>query len=238
MGSCFEKFVLQVLFFFAILCACLLVMRLAGNGRYVFIFQDTFGATIRICFLGVGLLCARGNFIMDLVCGNEGRVYVRWMVRRDFPEVMAIENSCFEFPWREEDFQVCLKQRNCIGMVAEVDGRVVGFMIYETPKNRIHLLNIATLPEFQRRGVATQMVQKLIGKLTNHGRTRISMEIRESNLPALIFFRSRGFRATGVLHCFYEDTNDDAYVMQYRTDNPQQQQQYAAADQLATKFAS
>lgn len=179
---------------------------------------------------------------MELVCGNEVRVYVRWMVRRDFPEVMAIENSCFEFPWREEDFQVCLKQRNCIGMVAEVDGRVVGFMIYETPKNRIHLLNIATLPEFQRRGVATQMVQKLIGKLANHGRTRISMEIRESNLPALIFFRSRGFRATGVLHCFYEDTNDDAYVMQYRTDTtqqqPQQQQQYSHSDHIAAKIAS
>ncbi|MDR2763385.1 MAG: ribosomal-protein-alanine N-acetyltransferase RimI, partial [Planctomycetaceae bacterium] len=67
---------------------------------------------------------------MGLICENEVRVYVRWMVRRDFPEVMAIEKNCFEFPWQEEDFQVCLKQRNCIGMVAEIDSRVAGFMIY------------------------------------------------------------------------------------------------------------
>jgi ribosomal-protein-alanine N-acetyltransferase len=156
------------------------------------------------------------------------------MVRRDFNEVTAIENSCFEFPWREDDFQVCLKQRNCIGMVAELDNKVVGFMIYETPKNRIHLLNIATAPEFQKQGVATQMIQKLISKLTNQGRTRITMEVRESNLQALVFFRSRGFRATGVLRCFYEETNDDAYIMQYRPDNIQQ---YSPINRISAKIA-
>jgi ribosomal-protein-alanine N-acetyltransferase len=171
---------------------------------------------------------------MSLICENEIRVYVRWMVRRDLPEVVEIEKNCFEFPWKEDDFQVCLKQRNCIGMVAEVDNRVAGFMIYETPKNRIHLLNIATSPQFQRQGIATQMIQKLVSKLTNQGRTRISMEVRESNLPALIFLRSRGFRATGILHCFYEDTNDDAYIMQYR---PNTQQQYTPTNRITTKIA-
>jgi ribosomal-protein-alanine N-acetyltransferase len=173
---------------------------------------------------------------MGLICENEFRVYIRWMVRRDLPEVAAIENSCFEFPWREEDFQTCLKQRNCIGMVAEIDGRVAGFMIYETRKNRLHLLNIATSHEFQRQGIATQMIQKLICKLTNQGRTRITMEVRESNLPALIFFRSRGFRATGVLHRFYEDTNDDAYIMQYRP-NHSQQPQYTPVNRISTPIA-
>jgi ribosomal-protein-alanine N-acetyltransferase len=144
------------------------------------------------------------------------KVYVRWMVRRDFPEVLAIEQSCFEFPWKEEDFIHCLQQRNCIGMVAEYEGRVVGFMIYEVPKNRIHLLNIATTPEFRRRGVAGQMIQKLVGKLANQRRSRIVLEVRETNLPALVFFRALGFRATVVIKNFYDDMNEDAYVLQYR----------------------
>ncbi|MDR2439423.1 MAG: ribosomal protein S18-alanine N-acetyltransferase [Planctomycetaceae bacterium] len=144
------------------------------------------------------------------------KVYVRWMVRRDFPEVIAIEQSCFEFPWKEEDFIHCLQQRNCIGMVAEYEGRVVGFMIYEVPKNRIHLLNIATIPEFQRRGVAGQMIRKLIGKLVNQRRNRIVLEVRETNLPALVFFRALGFRATVVIKNYYDDMNEDAYVLQYR----------------------
>ena len=45
---------------------------------------------------------------------------------------------------------------------------------------------------------------------------RILLEVRETNLPAQVFFRSHGFRAVSVLRDFYEDTTEDAYLMQYR----------------------
>ncbi|MEK6238743.1 MAG: ribosomal-protein-alanine N-acetyltransferase RimI, partial [Planctomycetales bacterium] len=57
---------------------------------------------------------------------RELRVHIRWMIRRDMPEVLAIENSSFEFPWSEEDFLRSLQQRNCIGMVAEWEDSIVG----------------------------------------------------------------------------------------------------------------
>jgi ribosomal-protein-alanine N-acetyltransferase len=144
------------------------------------------------------------------------RVHIRWMIRRDMPEVLAIEAESFEFPWLEEDFIRCLRQRNCIGMVAEHDDRVVGFMIYELAKNRIQVLNFCTAAEFRRRGVGTQMVAKLVGKLSAQRRTRIALEVRETNLAAQLFFRTSGFRAVSVLRNYYEDTPEDAYVMQYR----------------------
>ncbi len=168
---------------------------------------------------------------------KEIRVQVRWMVRRDLPEVLDIEKQCFEFPWREEDFLHCLRQRNCIGMVAEYEGRVVGFMIYEVPKNRIHLLNIATHPEFRHRSVAAQMIRKLVGKLVNQRRTRIVMEIRETNLPALLFFRSQGFLATSILRNFYEEMHEDAYVMQYRLPVEQTEEAYSPLNRISDKIA-
>jgi ribosomal-protein-alanine N-acetyltransferase len=149
---------------------------------------------------------------------QEVRVHIRWMIRRDMPEVLAIEASSFEFPWVEEDFIRCLRQRNCIGMVAEHDDQVVGFMIYELNKNRIQVLNFAVARDFRRRGVGTQMVAKLIGKLSAQRRTRIAMEVRETNLAAQLFFRTAGFRAVSVLRNFYDDTPEDAYLMQYRFD--------------------
>jgi ribosomal-protein-alanine N-acetyltransferase len=101
-------------------------------------------------------------------------------------------------------------------MVAEHEDRVVGFMIYELNKTRIQVLNFASAPDFQRRGVGTQMVGKLIGKLSAQRRTRITLEVRETNLPAQLFFREAGFRAVSVLRDYYEDTPEDAYLMQYR----------------------
>jgi len=76
----------------------------------------------------------------------EMGVHIRWMIRKDMPEVLEIENSSFEFPWSEDDFIRCLRQRNCIGMVAEHGERVVGFMIYELHKTRLHVLNFAVAP--------------------------------------------------------------------------------------------
>ena len=143
-------------------------------------------------------------------------VHIRWMIRRDMAEVLEIENHSFEFPWSEEDFIRCLRQRNCIGMVSEYDERVVGFMIYELHKSRLHVLNFAAHPSFRRRGVGEQMIGKLIGKLSHQRRSRILLEVRETNLEAQLFFRSEGFRAISVLRDFYEDTVEDAYLMEYR----------------------
>jgi ribosomal-protein-alanine N-acetyltransferase len=144
------------------------------------------------------------------------RVHIRWMIRRDMPEVLLTEQQSFDYPWSEEDFLRCLRQRNCIGMVAEQGERVVGFMIYELHKTKLHILNFAVHPAYRRQRVGSQMVAKLVGKLSSHRRTRITLEVRETNLAAQLFFRSQSFLALRVLRAYYEDTGEDAYQMQYR----------------------
>jgi ribosomal-protein-alanine N-acetyltransferase len=147
------------------------------------------------------------------------QVHIRWMIRRDMNEVLDIESGSFEFPWSEEDFVRCLRQRNCIGMIAEHEDRVVGFMIYELHKTRLHVLNFAVAARYRRNGVGSQMVHKLVSKLSTQRRTRITLEVRETNLAAQLFFRSQSFRAVSVLRDYYEDTPEDAYLMQYRYQN-------------------
>ena len=147
---------------------------------------------------------------------EQVRVHIRWMIRRDMPEVLQTEQQSFEFAWTEEDFLRCLRQRNCIGMVAEQGERVVGFMIYELHKARLHILNFAVHPQYRRVGVGAQMVGKLVSKLSSHRRTKITLEVRETNLSAQLFFRTQGFKAVRVLRGFYEDSGEDAFLMQYR----------------------
>lgn len=163
------------------------------------------------------------------------RVHIRWMIRRDMPEVLDIERASFEFPWSEEDFIRCLRQRNCIGMVADHDDKVVGFMIYELHKSRLHVLNFAVASDERRRGVGHRMMDKLVAKLSQQRRNRILLEVRETNLAAQLFFRSLGFRAVSVLRDFYEDTTEDAYLMQYRYRVPESE--LAAPTNRITRLA-
>ena len=148
------------------------------------------------------------------------RVHIRWMIRRDMPEVLNIEHTSYEQPWSEEEFLRVLRQRNCIGMVAEQGEHVVGFMIYELHKVKLQILNFAVSPEARRLGVGHQMVAKLAGKLSSHRRTRIGLTVRETNLSAQLFFRADGFRAPEVLRSFYEDTDEDGYQMTYTYREP------------------
>lgn len=144
------------------------------------------------------------------------KVQIRWLIRRDMNEVLEIERDSFEFPWTEEDFLCCLRQRNCIGMVAEHNNQIVGFMIYELHKSKLQILSFAVASEARRSDVGAQMATKLIDKLSQQRRKEILLEVRETNLAAQLFFKKQGFRACSVLRAHYDDTTEDAYVMRYR----------------------
>lgn len=161
------------------------------------------------------------------------RVHIRWMIRRDMPEVLNAEKESFEFSWTEDDFLRCLRQRNCIGMVAEQGERVVGYMIYELHKCKLHIMNFGVHPRCRRRGIGKQMVSKLISKLSSHRRTSITVEVRETNLEAQLFFKSQGFKGVRVMRSFYEDSGEDAYLMRYCLRGEEFSEMEEAEDQVA-----
>ncbi|WP_455387601.1 ribosomal protein S18-alanine N-acetyltransferase [Petrachloros mirabilis] len=144
------------------------------------------------------------------------KAHIRWMIRRDMEEVLDIERASFLNPWTEGDFIRCLRQANCIGMVAEYGDRVVGFIIYELNKTSIQILNMAVSPEHRRKNIGTQILWKMDRKLSTECLELLGVELKESNLTAQLFFRSFGFLAVDVLRGYYDETDEDCYVMHYR----------------------
>lgn len=128
-------------------------------------------------------------------------VHIRWMIRRDLAEVLAIEEQGYVDPWAEEDFVLTLRRRNVIGMVAEQQpcGRIVGYMIYELQKRSLLLLNMAVDGAVRRSRVGTQMIAKLKRKLSPRRRVQIVAMVADANLPAQLFLRAQGFRARGYV---------------------------------------
>ena len=153
----------------------------------------------------------------------KSKVYIRWMIKRDMPEVLNIEKDNFkEFCWSENDFMVTLKQRSVIGMVAEVDDKVVGYMIYNLEPEKLELFNLAVHKEYQRQGIATQMVNKLKDKISygTARRKKLTADVSELNLSAQLFFSQMGFFCWEEDPNYYEDEMDfGAYLFEYYYDN-------------------
>ncbi len=170
--------------------------------------------------------------------GVKAVVTLRLMVPRDLARVMRIEQQNQGKQWALQDFLSVLQSGHTVGQVAEVEGELVGFVIYSVPpvsaaaeegkSNRrphflrepldqqagsieIVLLNLAVDSEWRRRGVARALVAKLTKKL-RHPDDRILATVPESNLPAQLLLRDAHFRAVRILHGYYGD--EDGYVME------------------------
>lgn len=146
---------------------------------------------------------------------TKQQTQIRWMIRRDMPEVLAIGNECFEHPWTEENFIVELRERCVIGMVAERDNRVVGYMVYELQLRSIELLNFAVHPVYHRCGIGTAMMAKLKGKLSEQRRRQIRAVLAETNLGGHLFFQRMGFWATEILPEHWKAEGEDGYVFEF-----------------------
>jgi len=142
----------------------------------------------------------------------EEPAYLRFAIRRDLAEMLAIEHDSFDWPWTEEDFVRQLRQRNVIAVVAEMDARIAGYMVYQLNPKWLTLLNIAVESRWRRMGVGRQMIDKLVGKLHSQRRTSLRLHVLETNLGGQVFFRACGFRAVAIKDEWF-NTDEPAYEM-------------------------
>lgn len=166
--------------------------------------------------LGVQPATVRPKAIEPVLPASKGAgcvyepVHIRWMIRRDMPVVLRIESESFSLPRGEEEFIRCLRQRHCIGMVAEREDEIIGYMIYELHRTYLQLINICVQPQSRGTGVGHAMIEKLRGKLGVNGRrSSIVADVWEENLSAHLFFRRFGFLCVGTVRDKFEVPSGD-----------------------------
>lgn len=149
------------------------------------------------------------------------RTEIRWMLRRDLKAVVEIDRLSFDIGWDAETFLACLRQRNCIGVVAEVGDTIVGEMIYELNKHAIDILTFAVHPDFRGLGFGSQMMNKLKHKLWKQRRSTLRYIASEWNEDAHLFLRACGFEAVAVAKDWYSHPwhgDEDGYVFEYEVE--------------------
>ncbi|MBI3609056.1 MAG: ribosomal protein S18-alanine N-acetyltransferase [Nitrospirae bacterium] len=137
------------------------------------------------------------------------------MTERDLDEVLAIERTSFSNPWTEGMFLAELRENPFAQFLITVrDGAIIGYAGGWLIVDELHLLNLAVHPDFRRRGVADQLVDRLFR--CGGGRiTKASLEVRRSNGAAIALYERFGFHSVGVRPRYYMDPSEDALVMEW-----------------------
>ena len=148
---------------------------------------------------------------------EKGRIrcYVRWMIRRDMPEVLNAELRSEEHAWTGEDVRQCLLERNNIGMVLEYGDAVIGFMIYTLQKRNLEILKFVLHPRWRGLGAEEWMASKLMSKLSTYKRPRMSIILRERDIAGQLYFQKKELALKQVHRGHFQDTGEDGYELEY-----------------------
>ncbi|KRM89300.1 ribosomal-protein-alanine N-acetyltransferase [Liquorilactobacillus vini DSM 20605] len=138
----------------------------------------------------------------------------------DIPEMLALRQQVApaEIAWNFSVFEAEVKNtQQKLYLLLRFQDRLVAFIGAEfyLHKAEIHVTNLAVAKEFQRQGLATNLLASLeeLGRQNNY-RT-ISLEVRKSNLIAQRLYIKFGFLVIGTLKSYYQSNQEDAVVMKY-----------------------
>ncbi|MCF7858095.1 MAG: ribosomal protein S18-alanine N-acetyltransferase [Candidatus Cloacimonetes bacterium] len=123
---------------------------------------------------------------------------------------MKIEEKVFTNMWNEEMFIEEIENRYAYVMMSknQIMAYICGWMIYD----QFDITNIAVLPEFQRKGYGSCLINFLISKLLNEKCYKFFLEVRESNLAAISFYKNLGFKYLGTRNSYYISPVEDAMI--------------------------
>ncbi|PIR17452.1 MAG: ribosomal-protein-alanine N-acetyltransferase [Deltaproteobacteria bacterium CG11_big_fil_rev_8_21_14_0_20_49_13] len=141
-------------------------------------------------------------------------VNVRPVVPDDVERISYIEDRSFSAPFSKEMYQTMVKASPPFyGMVAVEDNEPVGYLFYSIGADEMELLTIAVDESFRQRGIAKAMLDEMIDLAGRSSVISIFLEVRPSNVAALLLYKSFGFEQIGVRKGYYKDNNEDALTM-------------------------
>ena len=140
-------------------------------------------------------------------------IIIRRMTMDDVDGVAAVEAATFPTPWSRNAFASEMKNVAARYLVAEKNGKVIGYAGAWIILDESHITNIAVLKDERGQGIGRQLTHGLLQYLSNLGAAYATLEVRKSNEVAQNLYKSLGFIKLGVRTRYSEDNGEDALIM-------------------------
>ncbi len=157
---------------------------------------------------------------MPIIKPVLGHYFIKYLSPNYFDLAAQIEcDSCENF-YSKEDICSFMKRSGVHGVIITDIKLPVGYIMWRQKRSRntISVMNLVIREDYRRKGLATQLVRKLIGKFRKSNYRKgafrsITCPVRETNLVARSFLTNFGFSCSGVLRDYYDDfgESEDAF---------------------------
>jgi len=139
---------------------------------------------------------------------------IRKMEIKDVAQVIEVEQASFATPWTTDIFyQELLDNQHAHYFVVELEGKVVGYIGTWAIFEDAQITNIAVMPAYRGKKLGEKLFGYAVHYLIQIGAQRLSLEVRQSNIPAQRLYRKFGLVPGGIRKNYYTDNQEDAIVM-------------------------
>ena len=138
---------------------------------------------------------------------------VRIMTEDDIEEVSKIEADSFSEPWSPNGFATSIEREDTMFLVAEFQGRVVGYIGSYICMEDVDITNVAVDKSYRQNGIANMLLERFCIICKEKRIERIGLEVRKSNLAAIHLYEKQGFENVGIRKNFYRKPTENAIVM-------------------------
>lgn len=129
-------------------------------------------------------------------------------------EIELLEKQCFSVPWSRQALISQLPDDMHFFIAAfNNSGRVLGYVGMMYVLDEGYISNVAVSPECRRLGIADKLIESLIKRANEKNLSFVTLEVRESNLPAIELYRKNGFSDVGMRKNYYNKPTENAILM-------------------------
>lgn len=141
-------------------------------------------------------------------------VLVRQAKVCDADDIYEIEKLCFPDPWSRDSILYELEENpRAFYIVAELDGRVVGYAGLWWIGDEGHITNVAVRPGYRSRKIASGIISVMLDFTLQEGIKHHTLEVRKSNEAAIGLYEKYGFETEGIRKGYYLNNGEDALIM-------------------------
>ena len=143
-------------------------------------------------------------------------ITIEKMKKEYIDDIYEIDKLSVPIPWSKKSIEEELNNILSTFIVAKDGEKVVGFAMCWYIMDECHIGNLAVLPEYRRKQVATKLLDELLKGTKEHGTNYILLEVRTSNIPAQSLYKKFGFDEVVVRKHYYKNPDgsyEDAIIM-------------------------
>lgn len=129
-------------------------------------------------------------------------------------DILLMEQQCFSVPWTHEQLMAQLSDFMHIFLAAEDEnGRAVGYAGLMYVLDEGYISNVAVSPDRRREGIADMLLTELYERAKAKKLSFLTLEVRESNIPAQSLYKKHGYTEVGRRKAYYSRPKEDAVLM-------------------------